>query len=188
MLTTERRTLPSEARTFGFLANMLRFLRSTLRFSASMLRLEAFALRLQERSDQTPGGYLLFCLDVREKPLRIRPAGLCREHHKLRNFIRMRGEKGLAQGIDSLLRRLDDEELLAVVLDGFLPPVKGADLGENVDAGGDALLDERLGQRGGVEAGADGGQDDDGLHGAAVRAMASAAWCATSRAALRYCP
>src|SRR5262249_25520600 len=123
-----------------------------------------------------------------EQPLRVRAAGLGREDHKFGNFIRMRREKGLAQGLDSLLCSLDDEELLAVVLDGVLPPVDRADLGDDVDARGDVLLDERLGQRRGVEAGADGGQDDDGLHGAAVRAMASAAWRATSCAALRYWP
>src|ERR1043166_5781531 len=123
-----------------------------------------------------------------EQPLGVGAAGLGREHHKFGNFVRMHREKRLAQSVDSLLCSLDKEELLAVVLDRVLPPVDRFHAGENVDARGDALLDERFGERGGVEIGADSGQDDDGLHGAAVRAMASAAWRATSCAALRIWP
>src|SRR5258708_7996673 len=57
------------------------------------------------------------------------------------------------------------------------------DLGDAVDAGGEVLLNELFGQRVGVEASANRGQDDDGLH---LLAMRSAASFATSRTAARY--
>src|SRR4051794_22112433 len=100
----------------------------------------------------------------------------------------MRREESLAQGVDSLLRGLNDEELLAVVLDRVLPLVDRADLGEDIDAGRKALLHERPGERGRIEIRANGGQDDAGLHGAAARTIRSAACSATSRAAARYWP
>src|SRR5207253_7386336 len=120
------------------------------------------------------------------EPRAVRTLHLGVEHHKFRHLIRMPLQHRLAQRLDALLARLDHEQLLALVLDAVVPAVDRPHLGDDVHARREALFDERLRQRAGVERGADRRQDDAGLHGWAAWAIRSAACRATSCAALRY--
>jgi cell division protein FtsB len=62
-----------------------------------------------------------------------------------------------------LLPGLDDELPLLVVLDATLPPINGHHGRQHVDAGGEALLDQRSRQSRGVGIGTEGGENDDGV-------------------------
>src|SRR5258708_7048762 len=96
----------------------------------------------------------------------------------------MQAQQLLLQGVEPVGGRLDEQELFLVMFHPTLPAIHRVEPGNDVHARGQALLDELLGKRAGVEAAADCRQDDYGLHRLAT--IRSAASAATSRTADRY--
>src|SRR5262245_49220917 len=99
----------------------------------------------------------------------------------------MARQKRRLQRVDALVDRLDEQELLRIVLDLSLPSIEGLDLRDDIDARGEALFDQVARQRRHVESRADGGQDDDRRQRRSASSIRRAASCATPRAAERYC-
>src|SRR5258707_14835460 len=96
----------------------------------------------------------------------------------------MHGKQLLLQCVEPVGGRLDEQELLLVMFHPTLPAIHGGELGNDVYAGGQALLHKLFGERPGVEAAADRRQDDYGLH--RLPTIRSAASAAPSRTAERY--
>src|SRR5881394_853979 len=96
-------------------------------------------------------------------------------------------EERLAQCVEALARAFDQQQLLRVRFDPTLPAIDRLDARDDVDARGEALLDEVARQRGDVERCADGGQDDDRRQRCSAWSICFAASCASRRSALRFC-
>src|SRR5207244_2554235 len=91
------------------------------------------------------------------------------------------------QRVDALGYRLDEQQLLGIRFDAPLPAIGRLDARDDVDAGGEALLDQVARQRGDVERRTDGRQDDDRRQCRRTSSICRAASWATARMPERYC-
>src|SRR5262249_23711807 len=89
--------------------------------------------------------------------------------------------------VEALARRFDQQHLLGVEFDATLPAIDRIDARDDVDACGEAFLDQLARERRHVECSADGGEDEERRQRCSARSMSRAVSCASLRMAPRYC-